>query len=80
MGYAIRCCVLCRSHHITTETERDRFVTATCRACGAIVRVEFDPPDDPDVRGRIEVLVEPASPATRTDGTNATPKKPRTIQ
>lgn len=59
LAYAIRRCVLCRSERITTESDRERFVTATCSACRAVVRVEFDPPDDRGIQGRIEVLVEP---------------------
>jgi hypothetical protein len=54
-------CLLCRSRRIRAVAERDRFVTASCSDCGAVVRVEFDPPDDPSLRGRIEVLVEPAT-------------------
>ncbi len=52
-------CVLCRSQNITTESENERTVTAVCHACGATVRVEFDPPDAPELRGRIEVVVDP---------------------
>jgi hypothetical protein len=57
----VRRCLLCRSRRISSVTERDRFVTASCSHCGAVVRVEFDPPGDPSLRGRIEVLVEPAA-------------------
>jgi hypothetical protein len=31
----------------------------TCNSCGAVFSVEFNPPDDPTLRGRIELLVEP---------------------
>jgi hypothetical protein len=60
MANEIRRCLLCRSSDVATRTERERFVTATCRACGAVVRVEFNPPDGSGVRGRIEVLAPPS--------------------
>jgi len=52
-------CVLCGSNKIQTSPALGRFVTAACRACGATVRVEFDPPNEPGLAGRIDVLVEP---------------------
>jgi hypothetical protein len=59
MRHEIRHCMLCRSTNISTTVEQQRLVTTACGGCGAVVRVEFDPPDDPSLRGRIEVLVEP---------------------
>jgi len=58
MRNRVRHCVLCRSDEITT-TEDDRVVTSACRHCGAIMRIEFDPPDQPGLRGRIEMIAEP---------------------
>jgi hypothetical protein len=71
----LRRCVLCGSDRITTETERERVITSTCRACGGVVRVEFDPPEDPALRGRIEVLLDPRKKgrsARRTRGGSET--------
>jgi hypothetical protein len=59
MDTEVHRCILCRSADIHAETTGDRIVIATCRTCGAMVRVEFDPPDQPGLRGRIELLVEP---------------------
>jgi len=51
------------------EREHDRIVTVACRSCGAVFRVEFDPPDEPDLRGRIELIVDP-SDLGPTDGSH----------
>jgi transcription elongation factor Elf1 len=64
VGDRIDRCILCRSDNISTTEELERIVTARCGACGAVVRVEFDPPDAPRLRGRIEILVDPAGPQT----------------
>jgi len=56
---AVKSCVICGSHEIASQWTNDRHVTTTCRACGRIVRIEFDPPDAPDIRGRIEVAFDP---------------------
>jgi hypothetical protein len=61
MGPSIERCVLCRSTQISVAIEGERFVTTDCQTCGAVVRVEFDPPDAPELRGRIELIVEPTS-------------------
>jgi len=57
-------CVLCGSGEISRAIGSERrIVTVTCRDCGAVVRLELDPPDFPGLRGRIELLVEPSHPA-----------------
>jgi len=53
-------CVLCCSSQVAVARD-GRLMTMACQACGAVVRVEFDPPDEPTVRGRIELLVAPES-------------------
>jgi|tagenome__1003787_1003787.scaffolds.fasta_scaffold19953763_1 uncharacterized Zn finger protein len=55
----VRRCVFCGRDDIVREREHDRIVTVECQSCGAVFRVEFDPPDEPDLRGRIDVLVDP---------------------
>jgi len=67
MANEVHRCILCRSTNIQTETTEGRIVIARCRHCGATVRIEFDPPDQPGLRGTIEVLVEPAAKTTRDD-------------
>jgi len=52
-------CVLCASQSVTTCTEHERVVTVSCADCGGVVRVEFDPPDAPALRARIDLIVEP---------------------
>jgi len=59
---AVKSCVICGSHEIASQWISDRHVTTTCRACGRIVRIEFDPPDEPDIRGRIELVFDPSDP------------------
>ncbi len=66
-GYQIKRCILCRSEAITMHVEQGRIATAACHSCGATVRVEFDPPDEPGLRGRIDVLIEPHQ-GTNGDG------------
>jgi hypothetical protein len=40
-------------------TTADRLVRVACRDCGAEFEVEFDPPDAPALKGRIEMIREP---------------------
>lgn len=46
-------CPLCGASHITTTTE-NRFVFVSCHDCEADLLIEFDPPDAPGLRARIE--------------------------
>jgi hypothetical protein len=55
----VKSCVVCGSHQVATRWDDPQTVTVGCRACGCIVRIEFDPPDAPGVRGRIEALFAP---------------------
>jgi hypothetical protein len=59
--YLVKSCVMCGSHEIEQRWSTERRVTITCTACGRIVQIEFDPPDQPDIRGRIDVLFDPYS-------------------
>jgi hypothetical protein len=51
-------CLLCGRTPIDTAAD-GRFVTASCPACLAILAIEFDPPDQPEIRARIERIDEP---------------------
>jgi hypothetical protein len=51
-------CLLCGEAPIAARVN-GRFVTTACPACGAILAIEFDPPDEPGLRARIERLDEP---------------------
>jgi hypothetical protein len=46
-------CLLCGDTAITAKVD-GRFVTTSCPACYAVLIIEFDPPDDPTLRARIE--------------------------
>jgi hypothetical protein len=51
-------CLLCGDTAITAEVN-GRFVTTSCRVCHAVLIIEFEPPDQPGVRARIERIDEP---------------------
>lgn len=53
----IRRCLLCGQKDIEVRVS-GRFVTVSCRTCFAILSIEFDPPDDPQLRARIERIDE----------------------
>ena len=55
MALPVRRCVLCGAAEIGVS-EDGRVVTVTCLACDAVFEIEYDPPDQPDLRGRIEIL------------------------
>ena len=49
----VRKCLLC-GHKDISATGEGRFVTTSCSQCGAVLKIEFNPPDEPEVRARIE--------------------------
>ena len=51
-------CILCGSSTIFTYDDSVAVFVA-CRLCLALVRIELNPTDAPDVTGRIEILMEP---------------------
>jgi hypothetical protein len=51
-------CVVCGDTVITAEVD-GRFVTTSCSACHAVLIIEVDPPDEPQLRARIERIDEP---------------------
>jgi CheY-like chemotaxis protein len=59
MPYAVKTCPLCGHATSGLETTPERNVTLQCRGCGGIVNIEFDPPDDPTLRGRITLIRAP---------------------
>jgi hypothetical protein len=55
--YTVNRCLLC--HHTPIDEQTDnRVVTTSCPACHAVLTIEFDPPDQPELRARIERLDE----------------------
>ena len=46
-------CLLCGDPRIEIDVD-GRFVTTSCLACYAVFRIEFNPLDEPTLRGRIE--------------------------
>jgi hypothetical protein len=65
MTHQVRRCLLCHDVDIEIGVE-GRFVTTTCRACFAVLLIEFDPPDEPSLKARIERLDEPEDSRTAT--------------
>ena len=53
MSVRVRRCLLCGDAAIDTRID-GRFVTTACLACNACLIIEFDPPDEPTLRARIE--------------------------
>ena len=51
----VRRCLLCQ-HSPVGVTAEERIVTLSCPACNAVLSIEFDPPDQPELRARIERL------------------------
>ena len=48
-------CLLCGQTAIDVKIA-GRFVTTSCPVCLAVLTIEFDPPDQPELRARIERL------------------------
>jgi len=55
-------CVLCGTTAIF-QRRSGRSDLVTCGVCGAVFEVEFDPPDEPQLRARIELILAPTSKA-----------------
>ena len=54
----VKSCIVCGQPEILVTT-RDRLIQARCRRCHAVFEVEYEPPDAPDLRGRIELITPP---------------------
>ena len=54
----VRRCLLCGYKPVDADVD-GRFVTTSCPACLAVLAIEFDPPDQPEVRARIERINDP---------------------
>jgi hypothetical protein len=50
-------CLLCGYPAVDAEVD-GRFVTTSCPACLAVLAIEFDPPDQPELRARIERIID----------------------
>jgi hypothetical protein len=55
----LRLCLLCGSVRVWTRQHADGTEFIACRACHGLVRIHKDPPDEPGVDGRVEVLLAP---------------------
>jgi hypothetical protein len=55
--HALRC-LFCGHANTGSVVDADGTITV-CYNCGGMIRVELNPPDDPDLAGRIECLREP---------------------
>jgi hypothetical protein len=56
-AYRVNRCLICADPAIDATTD-GRFVTTACPNCLAVLAIEFDPPDQPELRARIERLDE----------------------
>jgi hypothetical protein len=54
-SHRVDSCLLCQSKDVAVAVD-GRLVTTSCCDCEAVLQIEFDPPDDPGVRARIERL------------------------
>jgi hypothetical protein len=54
---AVDRCLVCGHPAIDADVD-GRFVTTSCSACLAVLVIEFDPPDQPALRARIERIDE----------------------
>jgi hypothetical protein len=54
-------CIICGRSEILSATFAMR-VRVSCRICGAEFQIEWEPPDAPELRGRITLLREPVRP------------------
>ena len=55
---SVKRCLLCGHTPIDASVD-GRFVTTSCPACGAVFAIEFNPPEQPELRARIERIIEP---------------------
>jgi hypothetical protein len=58
---------MCGSHDVRANWKDSRIAVVSCAACRRVVRIEFDPPDAPGVRARIEPLYDPDEDVTLED-------------
>jgi hypothetical protein len=72
--HRVRRCLLCGNAAIDAKTS-GRVVTTTCLACRAVLVIEFDPPDEPTIRARIERVDVTAAEACEPDPDTRTARK-----
>ena len=58
LPHGVNRCLICGHKTIDAKTQ-GRFVTTACADCSAVLQIEFDPPDQPGLRARIERLDDP---------------------
>jgi len=60
MNRRVERCLICGRTAIEAKAQ-GRFVTTSCADCSAVLEIEFDPPDQPGIRARIQRLDDPAA-------------------
>jgi hypothetical protein len=65
MAYIVGRCIVCGQREIKSGTS-GRYVLMSCNGCDADFQIEFDPPDAPEIRGRIEILSPGRYPVPET--------------
>jgi hypothetical protein len=69
-------CVVCGADQIVTTSDEGGSHVA-CLNCGAEVMIEFNPPDAPELAGRIQLVTEPR--AARSSATLSSPNQTATL-
>ena len=76
-AYVVKGCPLCGDAAIDANVD-GRVVTTSCRACRAVLSIEFDPPDEPALRARIERIDVTHAEARESDRDTRTARKRHT--
>jgi hypothetical protein len=72
--HRVRRCLLCGDTAIDARTS-GRLVTTSCLVCHAVLVIEFDPPDEPTLRARIERIDVTDAEACEPDPDTRTARK-----
>jgi hypothetical protein len=72
----VKRCLLCGDEAIDATID-GRIVTTCCHACRAVLSIEFDPPDEPALRARIERIDDRAPTPDEASGSDPGTRKSR---
>ena len=72
--HRVRRCLLCGDATIDAKAS-GRIVRTTCLVCGAVLIIEFDPPDEPKLGARIERIDATDAEVSESDPDTGTARK-----